>query len=68
MKFRALVLSTFFALAGCDSGDNPAPADPGAAADFALLDDNPTSDSYRDPVSPRDYTGMVSAWYFGHST
>ena len=37
-------------------------------ADFALLDVNPTSATYNQTVSPRDYLGQVSAWYFGHST
>jgi hypothetical protein len=68
MKFRALVFSTFVALAGCDSGDDPAPGGPEQAVDFSLIDQNSTSTTFEDPVSPRDYTGMVSAWYFGHST
>ncbi len=37
-------------------------------ADFALLDVNPTSATFNQTVSPRDYLGQVSAWYFGHST
>jgi len=37
-------------------------------ADFSLLDVNPTSATYNTMVSPRDYLGQVSAWYFGHST
>ena len=37
-------------------------------ADFSLLDTNPTSATYDQLVSPRDYLGQVSAWYFGHST
>ena len=37
-------------------------------ADFSLLDTNPTSETYDQLVSPRDYLGQVSAWYFGHST
>ena len=34
----------------------------------ALQDVNPTSATYEQPVHPDDYQGMVSAWYFGHST
>lgn len=39
-----------------------------AVADFALEDVNPESPRYGELVSPRDYIGQVSAWYFGHST
>jgi len=37
-------------------------------ADFSLEDVNPTSATYEDFISPRDYLGGISAWYFGHST
>ncbi|MEM8678941.1 MAG: hypothetical protein AAGF97_06300 [Planctomycetota bacterium] len=37
-------------------------------SDFSLIDVNPTSKTYNQPVSPRDYLGQVSAWYFGHAT
>lgn len=37
-------------------------------ADFLLLDVNPSSVTFDQPVSPRDYLMRVSAWYFGHST
>jgi hypothetical protein len=47
-------------------------ADAGDAAsiapDFALEDVNPASSLYQTTVSPRDFLGKVSAWYFGHST
>ncbi len=36
--------------------------------DFALVDVNPTSSTYNQPVSPRDYLQEVSGWYFGHAT
>jgi hypothetical protein len=36
--------------------------------DFGLVDVNPTSSTYDQAVSPRDYLGQVSAWYFGHAT
>ena len=39
-----------------------------AMADFALEDVNPNSGTYGQQVSPRDYLGQVSAWYFGHAT
>lgn len=36
--------------------------------DFSLVDVNPTSATYNQRVSPRDYLGKTSAWYFGHAT
>lgn len=36
-------------------------------ANFSLPDVNPTSDTYETPVSPRDYMGAVSGYYFGHA-
>ncbi len=36
--------------------------------DFSLVDVNATSDLHNQSVSPRDYLGGVSAWYFGHAT
>ena len=34
-------------------------------ADFALVDANTTSLTSGQEVSPRDFQGKVSAWYFG---
>jgi len=36
--------------------------------DFTILDVNPSSGTFDQPVSPRDYLMRVSAWYFGHAT
>ena len=38
------------------------------APDFSLVDTNTTSPTYGQTVSPRDYTGQVSGWYFGFGT
>ena len=61
-----------------DETPEPSPEDPGtpevpepsanALPDFSLPDVNPNSARYQENVSPRDYLGQVSAWYFGHST
>ena len=48
-------------------GELPEPSDD-ALLDFSITDVNPDSARYGDAVSPRDYLGQVSAWYFGHST
>lgn len=60
------------ALLGCGlNNDTAGPvAAPGAnaVADFGLPDVNPTSPTAGRTVSPRDYLGSVSAWYFGHAT
>lgn len=34
----------------------------------ALLDVNPTSPTFNFYILPQDYQGLVSGWYFGHST
>lgn len=39
-----------------------------AVADFSLLDVNPTSPTFGTMVSPSDFAGQVSAYYFFHST
>lgn len=36
--------------------------------DFGLVDVNPNSVTSGKTISPRDYTGQISAWYFGHAT
>jgi hypothetical protein len=36
--------------------------------EFALLDLNPTSESFEQPVSPRDHLEKVSGWYFTEAT
>jgi hypothetical protein len=37
-------------------------------ADFSLVDVNPASPTSGRNVSPHDFDGRVSAWYFGHSS
>lgn len=41
---------------------------PEPVADFSVVDVNPSSASYDQPVSPRDYLQTVSGWYFGNAT
>ena len=45
----------------------PEPSDE-ALPDFLVVDVNAESARYQESVSPRDYLGQISAWYFGHST
>lgn len=62
----ALLAVSLAAIAGCQN-DNP--IRPGnKVSDFSLQDVNPNSSSHNELVSPRDYVGQVSAWYFGHAT
>ncbi len=44
--------------------------DGGAAqiADFTLLDVNPASATANQMVTPRQFAGHVSGWYFAHSS
>lgn len=55
--------------AGCDEKKTTAPEDTNhpVMADFSLLDVNPNSPTHDQNVSPRDYIGKVSCWYFGHA-
>ncbi len=68
---RALILLGVIVLfAACGKDDKPTgPPLPGdAVADFLLPDVNPGSPTYNHNVSPRDYRGKISAWYFGNAT
>ncbi len=73
MNSRSLPTLIFLFLviiaAGCgdDEPVNPGPG-AGQVPDFSLADVNPTSATFDQSVSPRDYLQKVSAWYFGHST
>jgi len=49
------------------SAEAPEPSNE-ALPDFSLADVNANSSRYQETVSPRDYLGQISAWYFGHST
>ena len=54
---------------GCGEDSTTAPIAPGTRVpDFSLPDVNPNSPTACTDVSPRDYEGKVSAWYFGHAT
>tara|TARA_Y100000588_G_C13562394_1_gene630979 strand:+ start:136 stop:348 length:213 start_codon:yes stop_codon:yes gene_type:complete len=35
-----------------------------SAPGFALRDENPNTSTYHDFLSPSDYSGKISAWYF----
>ena len=64
---------------GSDAPSNPGggsePASPDvpqpsaeALLDFSLSDVNASSPRYGEAISPRDYLGQVSGWYFGSAT
>ena len=63
MRF-VLLASTL--LLACQPRAAPAPS--GQLPDFRLSDVAPESPRFGQEVSPRDYQGKVSGWYFGHST
>ena len=62
LKLAALL----FVAAACSS--DPTGLTSESLASFDLPDVNPTSSSYQLDVSPRNYLGEVSAWYFGIAT
>ena len=64
----------YFTVYPCASG-RPETSNLNARAGFAtpnlvvaIPDVNPSSPSFGADVSPRDFDGRISAWYFGHST
>ena len=61
-------LAALALIVGACGKDDPAGPASGAMPDFQLVDVNPTSPTYAQSVSPRDYLQKVSAWYFGHAT
>ena len=68
---RLLPLCALALLAAACGDDDPAAPNTqptGVVPDFMLVDANPNSPTYSQTVSPRDFQGLVSAWYFGHST
>lgn len=54
-------------LLGPGCSDDPTKSDP-RAPNFALIDVNPNSERHNETVSPRDYVGSISAYYFGAAT
>ncbi len=69
MRARRLILALATAvLASCGGGGGGDAPPPVALADFALFDDNPASVTAGTLVSPRDFLGAASSWYFTRST
>ena len=65
---RALLLSAAaLALLPACGGGSDATAPAGPQPDFSLLDANTASASAGTNVSPRDFLGMVPAFYFGNA-
>ena len=65
-----LVAALVLLLGGCndDKPTKPLENTGGVVPDFKILDVNPNSSAYGDSVSPREYLGQISCWYFGHAT
>jgi hypothetical protein len=61
MRHDKILTPVLLLALACSSSTDP-------VADFALLDVNPDSTTYEDAVSPRDYLGHVTGWYFGSTT
>ena len=61
-------LLAFAALLPACGGGGGGSSGPVIQPDFALQDVNPASATNGTNVSPRDYLGLVSAYYFGHAT
>jgi len=65
---RVLAFCAAILLPACGGGGSSSP--PGPLPDFSLENHNPTPAPMTSGplVSPRDYLGFVSAYYFGHAT
>ena len=63
-----VVLALASALVSCSHKDPVRPAAGQPMPDFSLVDQNPASATAGKAVSPRQFLGKVSAWYFGHAT
>jgi hypothetical protein len=55
------------ALIGCKEAPTKSAEFGGVLSDFSLEDVNATSATVGAMISPRDYQGMATAWYFGHA-
>ena len=69
--FLAVLLGAGALILGCsetEKSTNSLPDLPEVMPDFSLADVNPNSATHTQLVSPRNYLGKVSAYYFGHST
>jgi hypothetical protein len=64
MAMKRLISLALLLAAAC-GGSSSGPA---MVPDFLLLDVNPNSPTASQNVSPRDYVGYVSAYYFGAAT
>ena len=66
--FAALAALVLLVAWGCDEDTtSPIVVSADAVPNFSLIDDNTTSATSGTAVSPRDYLGGVSAWYFSHA-
>ena len=62
-QWSGLIIASFVASVGSSVGSGAE-----TVPDFTLVDVNATSSTHNHLVSPRDYQGKVSGWYFGHAT
>ena len=69
-KLLFLAPLAFLACGGGGGSDSSGSTDPQTwtlAPDFSLLDVNPTSSTHNQLVSPGDFIGKITAWYFGNA-
>jgi hypothetical protein len=65
-----LFLALLLVVGGCRNDEPTKPVVPPASVvpDFKIEDVNPNSVTHGDSISPREYLGQISCWYFGHAT
>ncbi len=62
------LFASLLAPLACEDDMPFGPPPEGIMQDFTLHDVNPNSPLNGQEVSPRQYVGQISAWYFGHAT
>lgn len=67
-RSRGILIAALMTLIGCGGDTTGGVLSTDAMPDFSAVDVNANSPRYQEAVSPRDYLGQISAWYFGHST
>lgn len=66
-RWAAFAAAVLLPACGGGGGGGGAPV-PTLQPNFSLTDVNAASLTFNQPVTPRDYIGFVSAYYFGHAT
>ncbi|MCA9149695.1 MAG: hypothetical protein KDA92_10365 [Planctomycetales bacterium] len=68
LELRAMMAADVVANVAANATSLQAEGEGPLVTDFSLEDVNPNSATYGQMVSPRDFQGSLSGYYFGHAT